>query len=251
MSETFAPLLYIDGYSAPATEPGYLVNFAGAYTAAELGDVDADVNNDGKLLGLLVWDSTNARPMRATGPEPTDSWESLVDAEEIEPMASLHYARITTDRSLTSTTNAQAIFPAANDTLTLETGVYEFALHLLVSSMSAVSGNASINLLGAGTATIAVALSSFMGQDSSAPSSANAQGGSHHQALASSGAVVTVGTGTQLGVRMTGTFDVTGAGTIVPSIALATAIAAVVEAGSSLVVRRLGPTGQQASSSWG
>ena len=69
-----------------------------------------------------------------------------------------HFIRADATRTFTSNTNSQAIFTSpANGRLTLETGTYRVRGVLACTAMSATSGNRSINLVGAGTATIAAA----------------------------------------------------------------------------------------------
>lgn len=142
------------------------------------------------------------------------------------------------NRTLTSTTAAQAIFPTASDTLTLPVGTYEYECLLFVSNMSATSGNLSFELLGAGTAIIASASNNAVGLDASL---ANAGAASYAgwAGVSSTAPIVVAATATSLGVTIRGMFKVSTAGTIVPSIALTTAAAATMNANSRFYVKRV------------
>lgn len=131
--------------------------------------------------------------------------------------------------TLASSTSAQKIFNATtNGTLTIPIGTYRYEALLYVNTMSATSGNAAFGILGAGNATIASALSLADGFDA-APGAGATEGGSYWTGNTSNAAIVTAATGTSLGVRINGLFRVSAAGTIIPSITLTTAAAAVVQ----------------------
>ena len=151
------------------------------------------------------------------------------------------YVRLAASYTLTSTTSVQKLFNAtANGALTLPVGVYEFELQAIISSMSATLGNATISILGAGTAVIATAMSHMNGFDGTPSTTAyNAfTGGMTSSVSLASQAAET--TNTNLLTRIHGTFSVTTAGTLIPSIGLTTAAAAIVSAGSFFRCTRLG-----------
>lgn len=136
-----------------------------------------------------------------------------------------HLIRQDSARTLANSGSSQAIFNSVtNGRITLETGTYKFEGQLVITSMSSTSGNMAINPLGAGTATVGAWLWSTSGLDNSTLSTGAAQGGAFNVAAASGTNVVTAGTGTGLGVRVSGMFEVTGAGTMIPSLTLTTAI---------------------------
>lgn len=150
-----------------------------------------------------------------------------------------HVIRADADETLTSTTSAQSIFDSpANGRITLPVGTYEFKLRLLVTGMSATSGNAQI--LFGGTATFANWLWWTAGIDNSAPGTLLDDDVAFHQTNASAASVVTAGTGTALRVRAEGSVEVSAAGTLIPQIALVTAAAAIVESGSRFAIEREG-----------
>jgi hypothetical protein len=144
--------------------------------------------------------------------------------------------------TLASSASAQKVFDATtNGTLTLPVGTYRYEALLYVNTMSATSGNAAFGILGAGTATVASALSLADGFDAAIGAGA-ADGGSYWTGNTSNAAIVTATTGTSLGVRIQGLFRISVAGTIIPSITLATANAAVVQPNTYFLVTRIGST---------
>jgi hypothetical protein len=149
-----------------------------------------------------------------------------------------HFVCLSGTYTLTSTTAVQKLFNAtANGALTLETGTYMFECLISLSAMSATSGNAAFSL--AGTATLGSILMFGEGVDGA---TATAAASSNSMAVTSAfpASIVTAATGTGLQVMIKGTFRVTGAGTIIPSIALVTGATAVVAVGSFFRCRRVG-----------
>ncbi len=146
--------------------------------------------------------------------------------------------------ALTSQTGAQRLFNwSANGALTLPTGIYQLDALLMLTGMSATSGNGQFSLA-AGTATLARILYQSTGMDANAVTTAAGITGAITQQRAIGGVpTVSASTGTQMMARLHGMFDVTVEGTIIPSIALTTAAAAVVQQGSYFVCTRMAPTG--------
>lgn len=162
-----------------------------------------------------------------------------------------HFIRADSSRSLPNDTNENAIFnDPSNGRLTLETGTYLVEGIISVSGMSATSGNASIDLLGAGTATCGTWLWSASGRDNNSATAAASVTGSFSISQQSAASIVTAGTGTGLQITIQGTFEVTSAGTIIPSIDLVTASAATLAAGSYLVFERIGSTSVVSVGQW-
>lgn len=158
---------------------------------------------------------------------------------------------LTSDYTLTSTTAAQQMFNAtANGALTLETGTYFFECQMKVSSMSATSGNLAWGLKGAGTATIGDVNWGAWGRDGGTVSAAAAIGGSFWEVADATGDIITPTTATNMWASISGAFQVTGAGTIIPSVALTTAAAAVMEEGSFFKCRRVGGSSVTTVGSW-
>jgi hypothetical protein len=161
-----------------------------------------------------------------------------------------HYVRLTSAYTLTSTTSAQQLFNATtNGALTLPTGMYFFECLLSLSSMSSTSGNAQFQLVGGGTAAVDQVLYHAVGVDG-ATGTAATQTGSTSTSANSPASIVTAGTNTNMQVSIRGTFRVTTSGTLIPSIALVTAAAAVVAAGSYFRCRRVGETTDSVIGNW-
>lgn len=156
----------------------------------------------------------------------------------IRDVAIVHLAA---DYTLTSTTSAQKLFNSTtNGRLTLTTGVYRIEGLIHLNTMSATSGNGQFDLLGAGGATLAGQLFHIVGVDGAIATTANQTGSTSQASSTSAASAVTAGTSTVMTMNIRGAFECTVAGTIVPSIALVTAAAAVVKRGSFLCFYRMG-----------
>jgi hypothetical protein len=161
----------------------------------------------------------------------------------------VYYGQLTSDYTLTSTTAEQKLFNfSTNGAITLATGRYRFRASLYLTTMSATTGNASFRL--AGTATLANILFQAVGLDSTTPLVAAGRGGSASVTAAGPASMVTAATGTGLVSDIEGIINVTASGTVIPSIALVTAAAAVVKAGSYVEFLRIGDTGSNTQGSW-
>jgi hypothetical protein len=162
------------------------------------------------------------------------------------------FCRLNADYTLTSQTGAQKLFNAsANGALTLPTGTYEVEAVISITGMSATSGNGAFGLLGAGTAVLANQEISAVGLDSTTQVTGAANGGGVlNQVSAFTTNTVTAGTGTAMGFTIKGMFDVTTTGTIIPSIALVTAAAAVVKKGSFFKVRKIAAAATTTLGNW-
>lgn len=151
-----------------------------------------------------------------------------------------YWMALNSSYTLTSTTATQKLFNATtNGALTLDVGVYEYGLLAQITSMSTTSGNALINILGAGTAVIgASSLIGSFGTEGGTSTTAQALSGTTLTGSSTSASLVAAGTATSMGAQVRGLLRVTTAGTIIPSIALVTAAAAVVTAGSYFTIKR-------------
>lgn len=151
-----------------------------------------------------------------------------------------HFIRCEAVRNLPNDTNENAIFNVpANGRITLEAGLYLFEGMLSVTNMNATSGNASIDILGNGSATCTSWLWHAVGRDNNSNTVAAAAQDSFSITQQSVASVVTAGTGTTLSIELRGTFEVTVAGTVRPSIDQVTANAAVVAIGSYMMFERM------------
>jgi len=160
------------------------------------------------------------------------------------------FCKLTADYTLTSTTGVQKLFNAStNGAVTLPTGTYLFECMVHITGMSSTSGNGAFSL--AGTATRGSQLMSSVGIDATTTATAAAQGGAFVQGgSAFTTNTVTAATGTAVGFRVRGTFNVTASGTVIPSIALVTATAAVVKAGSYFRAVRIAPDATNTLGNW-
>ena len=126
---------------------------------------------------------------------------------------------------LTSTTATQKIFDSTtNGALTLDPGIYTYKLHLYLDSMSGTSGNVGFNLKGAGTATLVNRPTMVIGKE--APGTVGAMSGKVLTVPSGTAPLVTAATNTDFGAVLDGLFEVSVAGTIIPSINLQTAAGA-------------------------
>lgn len=162
-----------------------------------------------------------------------------------------HFIRADVDRTLPNNTNLNPLFNApTNGRLTLGDGVYLFHGLFIVTGMSATSGNALINMLGAGTATVGSWLWNLHGLDNTTPGTLADDDSAFFQTNASAASAVVAGTGTAMRFKVQGSFEVTVGGTLIPSIDLVTAAAAVVQDGSFLLVERMGVNGLVSVGDW-
>jgi len=163
----------------------------------------------------------------------------------------VHYIRANTTRTLPNDTNENAVFNSpANGRVTLAAGVYRFTGLLYVTAMHATSGNASIDILGAGTAVCTQWLWHNSGIDATDPTIAAAHTGTFPITQQSAASVVLAATGTAMGVKIYGTVKVSVAGTLIPSIDQVTAAAAVVAVGSHICFERIGGTSAVSLGPW-
>jgi hypothetical protein len=143
--------------------------------------------------------------------------------------------------TLASSTSAQKIFDATtNGTLTIPIGTYRYEALLYLTTMSATAGNGAFGILGAGNATIASALSEAVGLDGSAGAAGSTMTGSYWTGNTSASNILNTGSATAMGVLIRGLFRVSAAGTIIPSITLTTAAAAVVQPNTYFSAVRIG-----------
>lgn len=180
-----------------------------------------------------------------------DAFYATTDAGNRGVVQSINFCRQDANYTLTSTTSAQQIFNAsAAGTLTLEVGTYLMECLLVISSLSATSGNGQFQLVGGGTATVGTVKIFRTGRDTSAPQTVAAYDSAIDNSATSSANMQTAATATAIASYMRGTFEVTVAGTIIPSIALTTAAAGVVEAGSYFLCNRIGSVSAATVGQW-
>ena len=149
-------------------------------------------------------------------------------------VVSEHFAIRTGTKTMTSNTSLQSIFAGGTNGLTSGAltlpgkTTYFFECSLNLSSMSSTSGNLGFSIVGAGTATFNSAAWHAIGLDATTQTTAAALGGMWSSANAQTGNIVTAATGTACSVLVKGIFSINAGGTIIPSIQLTTAAAAVI-----------------------
>lgn len=141
---------------------------------------------------------------------------------------------LSADRTLTNTTSQQAFFTPSFNTLTLvQQQTYFFSGVFYITTMSATSGNLTIDIKGGGTITISSIMYFTTGFDNNNVGTANALSGGV-STTSSYSTPVTAETGTQLILRFEGILRIPllGAGTIIPSVSLTNAASATAKANS-------------------
>lgn len=153
--------------------------------------------------------------------------------------------RQTTARNLLDQLTIQQLFDSnATGALSLVPGTYFFDFEFALTAMSATSGNAAFDILGAGTATTSKFLWQVVGYDSPGIGVQNTTIGGIFNVKNSAASLITAGTNTTLLVTGNGSFEVTVGGTIIPSITLVTGgVTPQVEVGSFINVTRIGEAG--------
>ena len=176
----------------------------------------------------------------------TDTWTVLGDlGNPNNPSGTnnvVYWIRQVADRAaFVSNTTAQAIFDTSTaGSLSLGIGHYEFSFMGIIDTMSATAGNGFWGLLGAGTATLGSILQLHGGRDATPSATLGAMNVGFIITAATAGAVASTATATVLAFEVRGSFEVTVAGTIIPSFALDNAAACVVKAGTWMSVTKLG-----------
>ena len=230
-----------------------------------------------KVTGAQLKTLINTAPAWAAGSASAASWPTLgsgtllttAEAGAIERDANAfymttdagnrgvvgvrHFIRADATRTMPNNTSENALFNSpANGRVTLETGTYLFESHIRLTGMSGTSGNALIDFLGAGTATAAAWMWYATALDNTNPESSAAWQSMQRVTQDTQAApMVTAGTGTALGFYATGTFEITAAGTLIPSLALQTATAAATVAiGSYFSCERVGSTSVASVGQW-
>lgn len=175
-----------------------------------------------------------------------DCFYACTDAANRGYLPVVHMIRQNANRAnFANNTNQQAIFDSvAGGTLTLETGVYEFEGVIQIQGMSGTSGNLKFSLIGAGGATLTQVLYVAVAMDAAVDTLTAWSGVAEIVSTQVATNIATASTATVCTFTVKGTFKVTGAGSIIPSVAQTTAInnSANTLAGSFFKVNRMGST---------
>lgn len=132
--------------------------------------------------------------------------------------------------TLGNNTTLQKVFnTSTNGALTVAAATtYFFECMLNLSGMSATTGNMGFSIVGAGTATFTSAGWQSVGLDATALVTASTMSGVYSASQTATGNIATAGTGTGVTVLIKGIFRINAGGTIIPSVQLTNASAAVV-----------------------
>lgn len=147
-----------------------------------------------------------------------------------------HFVARTGTKTMTSNTSLQSIFNNTTGTGGLTSGAltvgastsYFFEMSINVSAMSATTGNFGFSIVGAGTATFTSAAWHAFGLDSTNQQTGANTGTTWQSTAGATGNIITAAVGTSASAIVKGIFRINGAGTIIPSIQLTTASAAVI-----------------------
>ena len=243
-----------DGATTIATNAVTNAKAADMATATIKGRVTAATGDPEDLTGTqattLLDVFTTANKGLVPAPVTTNTTDFLRRDGAWSPLtANRTFGQLAANYTLTSATTVQKLFNwSTNGALTLATGRYQFRAVIYVTGMSATAGNAAFSL--AGTATLADRIINALGVDSSTPLSAGAIDGSATITSATVASMIPAGVGTGMFVEIGGMFNVTVGGTIIPSIQLVTAAAAIVQAGSYFECVRIADTGVTTLGTW-
>jgi hypothetical protein len=245
--------------ATPAGTDEYATNQAGASKRTTLAQVKTFVTTDPDFAAGSA--SAGTWPNLASGTLLTTAEAGAIerdsncfymttDAGNRGYVPVRHFIRCNATRTLPNDTNENAIFSSpANGRLTLETGTYLFDMVIGITAMSATSGNALLDVLGAGTATVNDWLYAVIGKDGTLVS-VNAVLGVMPVIQSTPASMFTGGTGAEMWWIAKGSFTVTGAGTLIPSVDQVTAAAAVVAIGSYFSCERIGDTSVVSVGQW-
>jgi len=163
--------------------------------------------------------------------------------------AAIHFIRQDAAYTLTSTTSVQQLFNGStNGRITLPVGTYRFNCMFRLTLMDGTSGNAAFSI--AGTATTGTYLWTYYGVDTAPTTGPFNLNGGCGITSASAASMQAPGVATQMVTTITGTFEVTVSGTVIPSIALVNAAAAVNSAGAYFECWSVGNTSVSYVGAW-
>ena len=179
-----------------------------------------------------------------------DNFYGTTDAGNRGIIPVVHYIRAASAQTLTDTTSAQSIFDSpANGRITLETGTYHFEMMLLITGMSATSGNAQILFAGTGTFTDWLWMTSAI--DGVASTTLLDLDNAFHVTNASAASVCTAAVNTTLRVFAKGSVECSAGGTLIPQIDLVTGgVTPTVVAGSYFKIERVGAQATASVGQW-
>ena len=214
------------------------------------GNVGIGITPTNASLLQLAAGTTAKAPLELTsGPVKTTAeggaFEYLTNVGYFTPtnnnravIATEHFVARTGTKTMTSNTALQSIFGGGtggltNGALTVDAATsYYFECLISITSMSATGGNFGFSIVGAGTATFTSAGFFTVGYDNAALTNPASGGGIYNATAAITTNIIPSQTGTGAAALIKGIFRINGGGTIIPSIQLTTAAAAVIGADS-------------------
>jgi hypothetical protein len=222
----------INGTSGQISGVANITDLAGTATVAPL-NLTAGTNLTTPANGAVEYDGTNFY----TTPLGTQRGVSLSE----------QYTVLSSSYTLTSQTAAQKLFNATTSgAVTLAAGTYEFECAFALTGMSATSG--TFGFAFAGTATYTQAWEAIAAMQATSLATATSPQISFN--TAANTALATAGTGTYGTAYISGILRVTVAGTIIPSVSLSQAAAAVVQTNSFFRIRSIGSSSGTTVGNW-
>jgi len=245
----------------PASADEYATNQAGASKRTNLGQIKTFVTTDPDFAAgsatAGTWPNLASGTLLTTAEagaieRDTNCFYLTTDAGNRGYVPVVHIIRADTTRTYTSNTSSQPIFNVpTNGTLTLELGAYRFESLLIFTAMEAAgASNRSIDMLGAGTAVVGSWLWMLQGIDNAASTGLQDLDSPFLVTNVSAASCVTGVAAATLRVHLKGTFEVTTAGTIIPSTTMVVAAASILSVGSFLEVWRIGSTSMTSVGQW-
>lgn len=158
-----------------------------------------------------------------------------------------YWTMSTSDYNLTSTTALQKLFnTSTNGAVELTRGTWEYVVRFAIKTMSATSGNARFDIVGAGTATLDAFYESYSyitAQDNSVAlnqSTLGTQSGYVFFKTGTTSNIAAAAVNTGLATEIRGMLRVATSGTLIPSVGLTTAVStAEVMTGSHAIFRSM------------
>jgi hypothetical protein len=233
---------WYDGTSFKFRTGGATSSFSGVNTGDQFGNV-----TDQRLLGRAAGSAGAAQEITVG-----DGFRLASGALDHDS----YWIQLSADYTLSNSGSTQKLFnTTANGSISLPTGFYLFQAQIFISTMSATSGNAAFDPLGAGTAVISSAPPPFISgwgfDNNNATDNTTTYTGSMSTVLPPSiSNMLTAGTGSQMQATIMGQLRVTTTGTLIPSIKLTTAAAAVAKAGTYFHIQRIGASGTYSAGGW-
>jgi hypothetical protein len=224
--------IQVNGVTGLITGANNLSLVAGTATVAPL-NLTAGTNLTSATTGAIEYDGTNfyTTPL---------SLQRGVQLSE-------QYAVLSANYTLTSQTGAQKLFNViTNGAITLQPGAYEFECNFALTGLSATSG--TFGFAFAGTATYTQGWTATAAVQATSLATATNQQISFNSAANT--ALATAGTGTFGSSSISGILRVTVAGTIIPSVSLSVASAAIVQTNSFFRIRSIGAAAVTSQGNW-